>query len=385
MKTTRAYVINIRKVICFIVLILIAFGCFFNLIENIDINNIESYLVELSVNDIKKDIPLFVYNNETISFIKILGFLLNENLEKPTNIFVKNIFFIESIKERLRSQYIFVDESNNYYINKVIKEILADNKQENIIYNPTTKTTIKSIKETGTFLEKLGITLDNKTSYNVDLNKLYNEKPNIKKGAGKPQVLIVHTHGSESYNPTDRNQDISNNIVRVGSEMAKVFEDNGINVFHSKKMHDIPMFNNSYKNSLSTVTEMIKKNPDICVVLDIHRDAMITEKGEVFKVVKNIKNKDVSQVMFVVGTDQGGLSHKNWKENLKFAIQCQKRLNELAPDIARPINLRKERFNQHTTNASVIIEIGTNGNTLEESIDAGKITAQAISDVLNLY
>lgn len=388
MKTTRAYVINIKKVICFLLVILFVLGSFITLTMCIDGYKVEKYLVGFSFKTIKKDIPFFISKdkkNFDLSLIKIISLLLNEDLDRPTKILKDKLFFIESVKKELSNQYDFMNESNNYYINKVIKEMITESKEENIIYNPATEKTIKSIRNNGTILGKKGITLDNKTSHSVDLNKLFHERLNLDKEADNPQVLIVHTHGSESYNPFDRSQDKTKNIVKVGSEMVKVFKENGINVIHSEKMHDIPMFNNSYKNSLATVNEMLKKYPDIKIVLDIHRDAMITESGEVFKVIKDFNGKKFAQVMFVVGTDEGGLSHENWRENLKFAIQCQKRLNEIVPDIARPINLRKERFNQHTTNASVIIEIGTNGNTLLESVESGKITAQAISDVLKIY
>ena len=113
--------------------------------------------------------------------------------------------------------------------------------------------------------------------------------------------------------------------------------------------------------------------------------AMISASGEVYKLVCDNNGEKTAQVMFVVGTDEGGLKHAGWKNNLNFAVKCQKRANELFPNIVRPINLRTERFNQHTTGASIIVEVGTNGNTLEEAISSAKITAQAISDVIKTY
>ncbi len=387
MKRTRAYVINIKKVILYSVMMCVLSFSVICLSVNVKKEIFTNKLIEYSISPerIKKEIPVF--NNtgseyKPITLIKILSFIFNEDLEKPSNIFTDKISFIKSVKNELSKNYDFVNESNNYYIPKIFESIL---KEDNLTYNPATETTVNSIKSNGNYLEKKGIVVDNKTTYSLNLVELYNEKLSLNRVKGKPQVLIVHTHGSESYNPTDRNEDINNNIVRVGSEMAKVFKENNIEVIHSKKMHDIPKFNNSYKNSLSTVEEMLKKYPTISVVLDVHRDAMISETGEIFKVVKETGGVKCSQVMFVVGTNQGGLTHNNWKENLKFAMHCQERINEIAPNLSRPINLRQERFNQHTTNSSLIIEIGTNGNTLTESINSGIITAKAISDVLNSY
>lgn len=385
MKHTRAYVINIKKVIYYAVTLFVIFIGFTSFSVNIKKEFITKKLVEYSIctSRIQKEIPVFIENkekNKSITLIKFLSFIFNEDLEKPSNIFRDKLYFIKSIKNELSKSYDFVNESNNYYIPKIFENIL---KEDNISYNPATEKTVNSINPKGNNLEKKGIVIDNKTTYNLNLPELYKEKISFNHEKGKPQVLIVHTHGSESYNPYDRSQDINNNIVRVGMEMAKIFKENGIEVIHSEKMHDIPKFNNSYKNSLATVDEMLKKYPSISVVLDIHRDAMISESGEVFKVVKEINGVKCSQIMFVVGTNEGGLTHNNWKENLKFAMHCQEKINELAPNLARPINLRQERFNQHTTNSSVIIEIGTNGNTLTESINSGIITAKAISDVLN--
>ncbi|MBE7029402.1 MAG: hypothetical protein E7405_04045 [Ruminococcaceae bacterium] len=392
MKTTRTYIISLRKIASYFLITVLSFllilSAFFSLKKEEFLDKIISYPLNKSI--ISENFPLvFDYTNKenNISFVKVLSILLNEDISNPGAIFSDKISFIHSVKSYLQSEYLNIDESNNYYLPKIIKEFFESSKKdsENIKYNPATETTVKSINENGNYLDKKGIRIDNKTSYNINLDSLYNEDFFIKNTDGLPQVLIVHTHGSESYNPTDRSEDVNKNIVLVGKEMKNIFSENGINVIHSEKMHDIPKFNNSYKNSLETINYYLDKYPSINIVLDIHRDAMITDKGEVFKVVNTFNDVKASQVMFVVGTNSGGLKHDNWKTNLKFAIHCQERLNALFPNIARPINIRGERFNQHATNGSLIIEIGTNGNTMEESLISGKITAQAISDVIKNF
>ena len=381
MKNTRAFIISFKKIVLLFFL-LVSFLESLSLII-INKNMLENKIIDYSLSSdcIKNE---FVFGNTgnkektTVGFLQILSLLLNEDVKEPLNIFINNISFVNSLKE-IKNQYAIISESNNYYIPKIINKLIDDTKKDAVIYNDVTETTIHSVKKNGTVLEKTGLTLDNKTSYDITVESVMSKKINIT----APHILIVHTHGSESYNPTDRNEDTDKNVVRVGKEMAEIFKQNGIKVTHSTKMHDIPKFNNSYKNSLATVSEMMKKYPDINVVLDIHRDAMITENGEVYKVVKDINGQKMAQVMFVVGSDNGGLEHPFWKDNLNFAFLCQKRINELAPDLARPVNIRKERFNQHTTRASLIVEVGTNGNTLDEAINSALITAQAISDVLN--
>jgi len=133
---------------------------------------------------------------------------------------------------------------------------------------------------------------------------------------------------------------------------------------------------------LETIQSNLKKYPSIRIVLDIHRDGLIFEDGTKLKVTAEINNTKVSQVMLVVGTNEGGLEHPNWKENLKFAIRIQNKMNQLYPKFARPINLRRERFNQHATTGSLIVEVGSNGNTLEESVAAAQYFANALSEVI---
>lgn len=385
MKTTRAYVINLRKMSGYIALILI-FICLILFLTKGDSKEIAVKWVKdysLSRELLSDNIPLLSGKKAEkygITPLKILSFILNEDLEEPLKIINERVAFIKSVRHSLKERYSFADESNNYYIPKLINKMLKEELQN---YNPATEKIFPSIRKNGNYIERMGLTIDNKTTYSINTEKLYKENLMLNIKNKKPTVLIVHTHGSESYNPTDRNQDISKNVVAVGAEMERIFKENGIEVIRSEKMHDVPKFNNSYKNSLATVDKILAQNPSVSAVLDIHRDAMITERGEIYKVVAEYKGEKISQVMFVVGTNQGGLKHDGWRENLKFALRCQKRLNEIAPNVARPVNLRQERFNQHTTSASVIVEIGTNGNTLSESLASGRITAQAISDVLN--
>ena len=95
-----------------------------------------------------------------------------------------------------------------------------------------------------------------------------------------------------------------------------------------------------------------------------------------------INNEKVAQVMTVVGTNQLGLKHDNWRTNLKFAVMLQQQFVQIHPSFARPINLRTARFNGHTAPGAVIIEVGSSGNTLDEALASCKHIAKAISGVI---
>ena len=165
--------------------------------------------------------------------------------------------------------------------------------------------------------------------------------------------------------------------MRVGEELTKNLKKYNIGVVHNTTVHDAD-YNSSYAKSLNTLTTNLKKNSKLKVTIDLHRDAMGDEK---LRVVKNINGKDVARIMFVIGTDQK-LENPVWKENLKLALKVQKRLNEIAPGLAKPIYISKNRYNQHLTDGSVIIEIGGDGNTISECVASTKYLAQAINDVI---
>lgn len=95
-----------------------------------------------------------------------------------------------------------------------------------------------------------------------------------------------------------------------------------------------------------------------------------------------IGDEVAAQMMFVIGTDGGGLQHLNWQQNLKFAVKVQQKADELYPGLFRPIIVRNSRYNQHVTKAATIIEVGATGNTMDQCMVSMKYLAKVISEVL---
>lgn len=232
-------------------------------------------------------------------------------------------------------------------------------------------------------IESTGLTLRNQTSYTPDTASLVNAPlsflPLSKKK--QPQVLIVHTHTSEGYHPTGRSSEEDKNVVAVGAQIAAVLEEQGIAVLHDKTVHD-ENYNGSYDRSLQTVTKQLDAHPELCVVLDVHRDALTAEDGTELRLTSEINGKTAAQYMLVMGTDEGGLEHPDWQTNLSFALRLQQQMDTLSPGLARPINLRKERFNQHMSPGMILVEAGASGNTLEEALYSARLFADALSRVL---
>ena len=163
--------------------------------------------------------------------------------------------------------------------------------------------------------------------------------------------------------------------------MAEVFESHGIKGYHDKTVHDYPSYNGAYQRAAQTISANLQKNKGINVVLDVHRDGITKADGTKVKLVADVNGEDTAQVMLVVGSSQN-LQHDNWQENFCFASHIQAKAIELFPSLMRPVDLRQERFNQQLTAGSLIVEVGTNGNTLDEAIRGGRDIAEAISQVL---
>ncbi len=227
----------------------------------------------------------------------------------------------------------------------------------------------------------------NETKYKIDINKLLKEPLKLNPSKTGPQIFVYHTHTTESFLENtgeignnklpSRTTDNRYNVVRVGNALIDNLKKYNINVLHNTTIHDKD-YNSSYTKSLVTLTDYVKKYPSLKMTIDLHRDAAGDKK---LRVVKKINGKDVAQIMFVIGTD-AKLSNPNWEDNLKLALKIQSRLNEIAPGLAKPTYISNSRYNQQLTNGSVLIEIGGDGNVIDECVRSTSYLAQAINDVV---
>lgn len=207
-----------------------------------------------------------------------------------------------------------------------------------------------------------------------------------------PQVLIVHTHGSEAYtmppgqeyvpSGESRTTDSQFNVVRVGDEIAAVLEAAGLEVLHDAALHDYPEYSGAYGRSLETVERYLEEYPTIRFVLDVHRDAISDGDGSPYKVISSVDGRSAAQMSFVIGTDGGGLEHPQWRENLKFAAAVQQELAERYPTLMRPITVRNSRYNQHTTTGSLLVEMGAAGNSLDEALLSARLLGEVLAEII---
>ena len=239
-----------------------------------------------------------------------------------------------------------------------------------------------------------GVYIENRPGLDLDVAALAQAQLTLDLPEEGPQVLIVHTHGSEAYTPdgTDtyvatgecRTTDTEKSVVRVGDEIAKVLTEMGLTVVHDTGLYDYPEYNGAYDRSLAAVEDWLAQYPTIQVVLDVHRDALIGSDGTVYKPITTINGEKCAQVMLVMGSN-ALYDHPGWLENLALAVQVQKEMNTLWPTLARPIGLRENRYNQQTAPGAMLVEVGSHGNTLQEALAAARMFARALGAVLLEY
>ena len=237
-----------------------------------------------------------------------------------------------------------------------------------------------------------GVYINNRTEYPLDASLLDGTFAAALPEEEGPQILIVHTHGSEAYtmppgqeyepSGESRTTDTSLNVVRVGDELAKTLEEAGLTVLHDPTLHDYPEYSGAYGRSLDAVNAYLAEYPTISFVLDVHRDAISDGDGTPYKVVSGVAGLNAAQMSFVIGTDGGGLEHPDWRENLKLAAAIQQRLTADYPTLMRPITVRNSRYNQHTTPGSLLVEMGAAGNSLDEALLSARLLGKALAETL---
>lgn len=239
------------------------------------------------------------------------------------------------------------------------------------------------------------IYLKNNTSEKLDIEGLYKQKLKFKIAKNtEPQVLIVHTHTTESYmlNNNDfytddddtRTRDPSKNVVAMGDIFEKKLRAAGIAVIHDTTIHDDPAYSGSYDRAKETIMKDLKAYPSIKVILDVHRDSISGSGSDKIKPIAVINGKKYAQVMLVMGSETGDIKNfPNWKQNLSLALKYQQTMEVMYPGLARAITFNSAKYNENISSGSLLIEMGSEANTLEEATLSANAAADALVSLLN--
>lgn len=240
------------------------------------------------------------------------------------------------------------------------------------------------------------LTLINETSYTPDCAALLESGDEkavasfaLASEKSPPIALVLHTHGTEGYAPNEnegsdyafRSSDTNKNVVAVGAVLAETLNENGVPTLHCTIMHDEESYLNSYIRAAETIRDTLERFPSIIYIFDVHRDA-IERGGSVVRPCTYYGGEAVAQVMSVVGTDERGAAHPYWRENLTLALRLQLKADELCPSISRAVNLRSASFNEQYAPGSLLLEIGSHGNTLQEAKRAAVFIGRALASLI---
>ena len=376
----------IKSLVKFIAIIIFVIICtrLFNLVKDIDLKE----LINNKFKTIEGKTYLEVINDN----ISILKGKVNQNINidennnnEKSSLSIFNLF--DNILSKEISFFAYADNISNQ---KSESNFNGNKKNEDEIKYANSKDAKTEVIEENNKKDTYnkiynGVKIKNESKYKLTEEDL---KPDID-FKNKEDIVIYHTHTCESYTKTEkytykssgnfRTIDLNYSVARVGEELKKYLDKYGFNVIHNKTYHDYPKYNGSYTRSLETI-EKILKTSKASLVIDLHRDAL----GSNSKYAPSVKinGEEAAQLMFVIGTDGGGLKHDKWKKNLKLAIKIQEKANEMYPGLFKPIIVRNSRYNQHVSEGACIIEVGATGNTLEQCLVSMKYLSSVIFEVM---
>lgn len=236
------------------------------------------------------------------------------------------------------------------------------------------------------------VSVRNPTGEDLDLQALMAQPIRFDAEQDEPLILIVHTHATEAYTPSEgeeyeadgafRTLDTAHNVVRVGQAMADRLNENGIVTLHDTTLNDVPGYNDAYERMAEVIAGYLAQYPSIRMVIDLHRDSIETEGGGELALPVELEGERAVQLLLVMGTDIAGMEHPNWRCNLGFALRLQAYCESLAPGLFREMSLRTQRYNEHLTPYSVLLEVGAAGNTLPEAIRSAEYFADRLAEVI---
>jgi len=215
-----------------------------------------------------------------------------------------------------------------------------------------------------------------------DIESLLSQPLNWDLYGEEPTVLILHTHGTESYTKKEetyretsrwRTLDENYNMLSIGDRVVQLLKERGIAAIQDRALHDYPSYNGSYTHARSAIREYLEAYPSISLILDLHRDATEGISGQLRPLTK-IDGISTAQLMIVLGT-----SHEHYAENLSLALKLHAQLETQAPGITRSLQLRAQRFNQDLLPGALLVEVGAAGNTHPEALAAAEQLAEAVA------
>lgn len=205
------------------------------------------------------------------------------------------------------------------------------------------------------------------------------EQPGVPPTSTVPKVLVFHSHATENYQPKDSHEQSGEpgDVVEVGRVFVQALLENGVVAVHDQTVHDRPRYSDSFLNSSQMVERAISENPELQIVLDIHRDGL-QDKPEGYTTA-NVNGDNVAQILFVIGDQNNDLV----EENLAFAERISDALEAKYPNVSRGVRVFKSDYSTELHPNSVMVIIGDwKGNTIEEANNAAMMLAEVVASLV---
>lgn len=229
--------------------------------------------------------------------------------------------------------------------------------------------------------------------YEPNIEELLKQKADLSiQDISKPTILVYHSHTTEGYTLLDagyytesldlRSKDNAKNMVRVGDELVKYLELQGFNVIHDTDMHD-ENYSGAYDSSRKNIEKYLEEYPSIEITIDVHRDDITYDNKTKVKPTATINGKKAARMMIIAGAQYGRIEKfPNWEYNLRFDLAIQNKVEEMYPGLMRPILFSERKYNMFETKNSFLLEVGTDGNTLDEACYSARLFATALGELL---
>jgi stage II sporulation protein P len=353
--------------------------------ENADYTETKVFDDEIKENQ-KQSMDFYEITNGVLSkeYIMTNGALLG-NLEMSEGLLAETI---NNISNNNQLQIGILD--GDVTRNETDEKSTAEEKEEVVEAVKTDsrlKFTLKQLKNPSVLIQNFYIVdQDTKVVESLfDAEEMLSKDMTIKQKNDKPQILIYHTHSQEAFIDSKPDEE-SDTVVGVGTYLTKVLEEQyGYNVIHDKSCYDVVDGvwdrNKAYNYARDGINKILEENPSIEVVIDLHRDG--APKRSIM-----INGEETAQIMLFNGLcrDQEGpltrLENPYLKDNLSFSLQLQMKSLELYPGLFYKNYLHAYRYNLHVRQKSILMELGTDYNSLQSAKNAMPLFAQILDSVL---
>lgn len=210
----------------------------------------------------------------------------------------------------------------------------------------------------------------------------------VEKNLDEPQILIYHTHSLEAFSNSKEGVE-EDTIVGVGNYLTSLLtEKYGYQVLHDKTAYDINAYgygdrDNAYQRATKGLERILEAYPSIEIIIDLHRDSREMT-------IAHVGDKEVAQIMLFNGLCRNVygpyLSYTNayLSENLAFSLQMRLMGESLYPGVMRRVYLKSDQYNMHYRPHSLLVEVGTEQNTIQQAKNAMDIFADILNEVLTL-